>query len=364
MLKTIGREIHKMHAFLRFRERPEGAGDPRFVAWFEPAHDVLPQAASHFARRMGYASWLIATPEATAAWDGKRLQFGPPSAQGPLDIDDAGERLWLTYYRSTFNPARLNTQVMELNMPVRYWKNMPEARLIPELISHAAAGAQRTAQTETVGARRGVAVQIRAEEAQPQRAAAHALESCRRCNLWCHATQAVPGVGPKQARIMLVGEQPGDQEDLAGLPFVGPAGQLLDRALAQAGIGRETVYVTNAVKHFKWEPRGKRRLHKTPAQLEIDACMTWLEQEIAECDPVVIVTLGSTALKSVMHAPRITMQAVAGTILRRGSCMVVPTWHPSFILRTADRARQQSAFDDLVEALQNARDGAIQDDRS
>lgn len=354
MIKTVGREAHKMHAFLRFRERPEAAGDPRFVAWFEPLHDVLPQAAAHFARRMGYTSWLIATPEATAAWNGTRLEFGPPSAQGPLDIDDAGERLWLAYYRSTFNPARLNTQAMELHMPVRYWKNMPEARLIPDLISHAAAGAQRIAQTEAVGVRRGVSVQVSAEDAQPHRKTAHALDACRRCNLWCHATQVVPGIGPDKARIMLVGEQPGDQEDLAGIPFTGPAGQLLDRALTQADIARDTVYVTNAVKHFKWEPRGKRRLHKTPAQQEIDACMMWLEQEIAECDPAVIVTLGSTALKSVMHAPKITMQAVAGATIEYAGRLVMPTWHPAFILRVPDAARQQAAFDDMVHALRKA----------
>src|SRR5688572_14799864 len=111
------------------------------------------------------------------------------------------------------------------------------------------------------------------------------LNGCRRCELWRNATQGVPGRGPKHAALMLVGEQPGDEEDRQGLPFVGPAGRLLDRALAAAGIDRADVYVTNAVKHFKWEPRGKRRLHKKPKASEVSACNVWLAQEIAKVQP-------------------------------------------------------------------------------
>ncbi len=126
------------------------------------------------------------------------------------------------------------------------------------------------------------------------------LDQCRNCPLWQYATQAVPGEGPDSARLMLVGEQPGDQEDLAGRPFVGPAGQLLDRALAAAGIERAQVYVTNAVKHFKYELRGKRRLHKKPAELEIAACHAWYESEVATVQPALIVALGATAVRAVL----------------------------------------------------------------
>src|SRR3954466_9923185 len=126
-----------------------------------------------------------------------------------------------------------------------------------------------------------------------------AARECRDCPLWEKGTQTVFGEGSARAEAMLVGEQPGDQEDLQGHPFVGPAGQLLDRALAQAGVDRKTVYVTNAVKHFKWEPRGKRRLHKTPAQREIEACAQWLDGEIAALRPRVLVCLGATAGRAV-----------------------------------------------------------------
>src|SRR3954463_16269198 len=125
---------------------------------------------------------------------------------------------------------------------------------------------------------------------------------CQDCPLWANATQTVFGVGDPHARIMLVGEQPGDEEDRKGLPFVGPAGRLLDRALEAAGVDREHLYVTNAVKHFKWEQRGKRRLHKTPAQREIDACHQWLEGEIAALRPQVIVCLGATAARALLGA--------------------------------------------------------------
>src|SRR6202012_296446 len=127
------------------------------------------------------------------------------------------------------------------------------------------------------------------------------LDECRRCALWRDATQAVGGEGQRHASIMLIGEQPGDAEDVQGKPFVGPAGALLDKALQDAGVARNEVYVTNAVKHFKWTPRGKRRMHKTPAQREIDACEYWLERELSSVKPQVIVTLGATALKAMRH---------------------------------------------------------------
>ena len=177
MAKAVKREAHKMHAFLRFRERDPAAGDPRFIAWFEPAHDVLPNAAGHFAKRMGRASWLIVTPDGTAASDGETVCFGPAPAGRPaeVDIDDQGEALWLTYYRSIYNPSRLNTGAMEMHMPVRYWKNLPEGRLIPGLISAAGAGARRTGQAQGVGARQGTQVRVEAAQAMPARALPSAL---------------------------------------------------------------------------------------------------------------------------------------------------------------------------------------------
>jgi uracil-DNA glycosylase len=178
-----------------------------------------------------------------------------------------------------------------------------------------------------------------------------AAQACRDCPLWEHATQTVFGEGSPRAEVMLVGEQPGDQEDLQGHPFVGPAGQLLDRALAEAGVDRKLVYVTNAVKHFKWEPRGKRRLHKTPAQREIEACHQWLEGEIRVIRPRVIVCLGATAAKALLGPDfRVSTQRGRYVTSRHAEC-VFATFHPSALLRLRDENERQKAFGQLVEDL-------------
>ena len=357
MAKAVKREAHKMHAFLRFRERAPEAGDPRFIAWFEPAHDVLANAAGHFARRMGRASWLIVTPDGTAASDGESLRFGPAPAGRPaeVDIDDQGEALWLAYYRSIYNPSRLNASAMEMHMPVRYWKNLPEGRLIPGLMSAASAGERRTGQAQAVGERQGALVRVDAAQAMPPRALPSALAQCRNCDLWRNATQAVAGAGPGSAALMLVGEQPGDQEDLRGLPFTGPAGKVLDDAMREAGVERQAAYLTNAVKHFKWEPRGKRRIHKTPAQREVDACNPWLKQELATVAPRVVVALGSTALRALTGRRDISLSSVQGQALRLDGRWVVPTWHPSYVLRLPGREEQGAAFNAMLAALRLAK---------
>ncbi|HEU4816937.1 UdgX family uracil-DNA binding protein [Janthinobacterium sp.] len=355
MVKAVRREEHDMHAYVRFRERAESDGAPRFVAWFEPMHEVLPQVARHFARRMGSASWMIATPGASMLWDGATLHAGPALLRGAADIDDAGEALWLTYYRSIFNPARVNADLLHSHIPSRFWKNLPEGAIVPAMLSGAANGDRRTGQTASVGQRQGAAmIPIAAERAQPVRATATTLDQCRRCELWQHATQAVPGTGQHTARIMLVGEQPGDQEDLAGLPFVGPAGALLDQALREAGVARDSIYLTNAVKHFKWEPRGKRRLHKTPAQREILACHGWLEEEIQRVKPQVIVTLGSTALKSVLQDGAAAMTPLIGTPIEHDGRWVVTVYHPSYVLRAPDEESRRQAYAVIVDGLRQA----------
>lgn len=184
---------------------------------------------------------------------------------------------------------------------------------------------------------------------QPQR-----LDECRRCPLWQNATQAVGGAGPAHAAIMVVGEQPGDQEDLAGQPFVGPAGHLLDAAFAAAGLERRSVYLTNAVKHFKWTPRGKRRLHKTPAQAEIAACEYWLERELASVAPRVLVALGGTALKAVTRNAHATLKEAMAAPFQLQGRWVVACWHPSYVLRVPDAEAKARANADLVAALRTA----------
>jgi len=180
------------------------------------------------------------------------------------------------------------------------------------------------------------------------KAAAH---ECRGCDLYKTATQVVFGAGPRAARVMFVGEQPGDQEDRQGAPFVGPAGALLDKALEEAGIPRSEVYVTNAVKHFKWEPRGKRRIHKKPRMSEIKACRPWLEAEVRAIEPVVVVCLGASAAQSVL-GPDFKLMHHRGQVLSSTlAARVVATIHPSAVLRAPDAEGRRAAFAMLVEDL-------------
>jgi uracil-DNA glycosylase family protein len=177
-----------------------------------------------------------------------------------------------------------------------------------------------------------------------------ATRGCTGCELWEPATQTVFGAGPASAWLMVVGEQPGDREDLAGEPFVGPAGRLLDRALEQAGITRVETYVTNAVKHFRFEQRGSRRIHKTPAVGHVRACRPWLDAELRLVRPAVVATLGATAAKALLGSTfRITESR--GTVLEWEGVALVPTVHPSAILRL-DPAERDAAFDALVADLQ------------
>jgi DNA polymerase len=162
------------------------------------------------------------------------------------------------------------------------------------------------------------------------------LDHCRRCELWEHATQGVPGEGPGGARLMLVGEQPGDEEDVQGRPFVGPAGRLLRKLLDEAGIAVERVFLTNAVKHFFFEPRGKRRIHKTPMQRHIAACHAWLEGELARVRPSVIVTLGATALAAVYGGKIAIAEARTRKLQDPHGTPIVATYHPSAVLRVPD----------------------------
>ena len=178
---------------------------------------------------------------------------------------------------------------------------------------------------------------------------------CQDCPLWANATQTVFGAGDPHARVMLVGEQPGDEEDRKGLPFVGPAGRLLDRALEAAGVEREHLYVTNAVKHFKWQARGKRRLHKTPAQREIDACHQWLEREVQAVKPHVIVALGSTAAKAII-SPGFKVSVQRGQFVESALApFVFATFHPSALLRLRAEEEKEAAFKQLVNDLKLVR---------
>lgn len=339
MAKSVRRDIHKMRAFLRFREVADDTG-PRFIAWFEPDHHIVRANARFFVDRFHTMRWSILTPDVSLHWDGKTLVEGPGASKADAPQDDPVEATWKTYYASIFNPARLKTGAMLKEMPRKYWKNMPETALVAELIK--GARARELAMVETARMTGPGDNATKAWAALRDEAAA-----CTRCHLHKHATQTVFGEGPVDAPLMLIGEQPGDQEDLAGRPFVGPAGQLLDDALAQAGIDRSAAYLTNAVKHFKFEPRGKRRIHATPDAGEISACRWWVEQELLIVRPKVVIALGATAGRSLLgKAVTIARERGRAIPLDSGAEAWV-TVHPSYLLRLPDpeaKAAQHAAF--------------------
>lgn len=177
-----------------------------------------------------------------------------------------------------------------------------------------------------------------------------AVQGCRGCDLYKNATQAVFGEGRVGAEVMLAGEQPGDQEDLQGRPFVGPAGKVLDKALEAAGIDRDDVYVTNAVKHFKWEPRGKRRIHKKPSGMQIAACRPWFDAEVEAVRPQVIVAMGATAAQALL-GPKFKVTQERGKVISTGGIPIVATVHPSSILRAPDSESRHAEMARFIDDL-------------
>lgn len=403
----VRRDLHKMHAFLRFRKvleptdptpRPVVLDEPvlasadphahhlvlatdtpfgtvrseieacdppaapeatceHFIAWYQPNHRILPLAAPFFVERFAIMRWTILTPDASVSWNpsAKQLTWSPGLPRESAPAEDELETLWRSYYASIYNPARLNPEAMRSEMPVRYWKNLPEVSLIPNLIT------QSKTRVNTM-----VATQKKQPTASPfvpehhiLTAIRNALPSCQGCDLYCHATQVVGGQGPVHASLMLIGEQPGDQEDLQGLPFVGPAGKVLDKVLAELHIDRSELFLTNAVKHFKYVQRGKLRLHQNPRMSEINACRPWLLAEIDAVRPRVILCLGASASKSLLGGTFALMRDRGKVHETPYASHVLATIHPSAVLRGRDEQSRHQLYaflkDDLALAQHTAR---------
>ncbi|HQS30387.1 UdgX family uracil-DNA binding protein [Polaromonas sp.] len=359
LAQAVRRDMHKMKAFVRFTSaqdetfRSQPTGGPLHVAWFEPEHHIIEATAPFFARRFTQMRWAILTPECSIRWDGSKIDIGPGASKADAPPADAGEQLWLTYYQHIFNPARLKLKMMQKEMPRKYWKNLPEAQFISALTAQSAQRQMamigqapstprrripvfRDGRAATERAQTALALdQVQGGEKPLDLATLNlAAQRCRACPIGQHATQAVCGEGPAHARVMVVGEQPGDQEDLRGRPLIGPAGQLFDRALADLGWPRSSLFITNAVKHFKYEPRGKRRLHKTPSQLEASACLHWLESEIDLVRPEVVIALGATAAASLLGRHVAVMSERGQWFARADGLRVLVTLHPAALLRT------------------------------
>ncbi len=342
--KAIRRDLHKMHAFLRFRRLETPEGGERFIAWFEPDHYIVEAVAGFFVDRFRGLVWSILTPIGSLHWDRETLTIGPPGKRADLPPGDGFEAGWTQYYESTFNPARVNPALMRKEMPVRYWRNLPEAASIARLIQEAPARVEEMIRQEaamTLKRNPEKAVAAMADQ-NPQSLAELNQIIAASEPLVPGATRAVLGEGPIGAAIAFVGEQPGDQEDLQGRPFIGPAGQLLDGAMEKAGIDRSHVYVTNAVKHFKFEQRGKRRIHQKPTAGEVKHYRWWLVKELDFVRPGLVVALGATA------ALALTGKAVAISQARGearfGDFPGYVTVHPSYLLRLPDETAKREAY--------------------
>lgn len=350
LAKSVRRDYHKMTAFVRFKEMPLAPGEVarrRFISWFEPDHFIVARVAPFFKRRFTDMDWLILTPKGSASWDGDALRVTDIAAEKP-DLADDTDDLWKTYYASIFNPARLKVKMMTTEMPRKYWKNLPEAELIPGLIA--------SAETRVIDmAAKAPSVppafhhRLQTDLGQEPAVAAGSLEAlcaeaegCTRCPLHCNATQTVFGEGPEGAQVMLVGEQPGDEEDLAGRPFVGPAGRLLNGVLEGADIDRCGLYLTNAVKHFKYEPRGKRRIHQRPNAGEVQTCRWWLQREIELVKPKLVVAMGATALMALTEMRQSLEEVRSRPIAIEDGRTLFVTVHPSYLLRLPDETRRQA----------------------
>jgi DNA polymerase len=342
----VAQAEHQMRAFAQFRPFPDADGRPVQVAWFEPAHRVTEAAAEFFTHRFARRPFALLTPDVCAHWDGRALGFTPGADPADAPQEAGLEAFWRNLAAvapipqpiSRPEPARPEPAPSEPKPP-------PMARQTHKTSSeNLIRAAQRTARDAAYDGLAPTSLE-----------AVHVgLQMCRRCDLYRDATQGVSGEGPVRARLMFVGEQPGDQEDLAGHPFVGPAGQMLDKALAQAGVPRGETFVTNAVKHFKHELRGKKRIHKTPNTGEVTACRWWLDHERRLVRPRVIVAMGATAALSVFGKPVAIGASRQQAHQLADQAQGVVTYHPSYLLRLPDHDARVKAYGLFVDDLKFA----------
>lgn len=347
MEKSVRRDVHKAKAFVRFRKTEDSKGE-HYIAWHQPDHYVLPIVAPFFQRRFEAMRWTILTPDASVTWDGKNLFFGEGVSANSAPKVDELEDLWKTYYRSIFNPARIKIKAMKAEMPVRYWATLPETEVISEILSEAPSRVD-------VMIKHSEELQSSAADFLPKDATLDELKAaakhCKGCDLFEKAHQTVFGEGAIDAKLMLVGEQPGSEEDESGQPFVGPAGEVLNEALRVAEIKRENIYITNAVKHFRFVYRDSFREHRGPSRFHIQACKPWLNAEINIVQPQVIVCLGNTAARSLI-GPGFTMKQSRGK-WSGDKPSLIGSYHPSMILRS--KAELKSLYmnyliEDLIKA--------------
>lgn len=356
--KAVSRDRHKMTAFVRFRKSPYSERE-HYSAWFEPSHHILRLTSDFFCKRFSNMDWSIFTPEGSAHWNQTTLVFGEAGTRQDIPDTEIMEQLWCTYFSNIFNPARLRLDAMQSEMPIKYWKNLPEAPIIARLTREAESRTRHMVDAmPTQEPRFAESALYRAEVTTTGADTIDQLRAsvlhCDKCAHACDATQAVFGHGPETARIMVVGEQPGDSEDVQGKPFVGPSGKLIRSLLSTLSVDSDTIYFTNAVKHFKYTVRGKRRLHKTPSVSDIEHCRSWLMDEIWLIRPAVIIALGSTATRSLLGR-NVSMSEERGRLQRLGEASsLMVTHHPARVLRAVNANDQRRFREELSADLAQA----------
>ncbi len=416
--KAVRRDAHKMHAFVRFRRiEDEGARNgERFIAWYEPSHLIVEREARFFRERFPEMDWSILSPDRCSHWDGAAVTFTEGVTRDRAPDHDELEEMWCSYYASIFNPARVKLKAMAAEMPRKFWPTLPETAQLPELLADVPRRLEVMAKTS----------RRMADSAHPfvppgggldeLRAA---LPGCEGCELHRDSTRPVMGEGPADARVVLLGEQPGDMEERAGRPFVGPAGRVLRHAMGEARMLEDAVYLTNAVKHFRHEVdgpergrapagraigsmadavagtlpgtgdeseggsgsgsgsgsasgsasgsgsggapatgRGKRRIHKRPTAQHASRCQPWLDAELEAVHPAVLVTLGATAMRAV-HGPTARMPdplSPPSSTASRYAPATLRTFHPAAILRAKEGPRREQMRAHLVATLRQAQE--------
>ncbi|NRA65639.1 MAG: TIGR03915 family putative DNA repair protein [Pseudobacteriovorax sp.] len=332
--KELGRDSHKCKAFLRFRKQPEGFYQARYAS----KHYVLKGLVEYFSTRFAAMDFEIITPWESLRWFAGKAQYTESGEVfDAIDSDDFDD-LWLTYYRNTYNPARLNMKATLAEMPKYLWKNMPETELIPEMI--ATSDQQVDAMLEAAPK-----FQLDTSSLNSLTDVSRAVSECRACLLCDGFGNAVPGRGQKDAAIMIVGEQPGDHEEKAGKPFVGPSGKLLAKILREESLGEESIYLTNTVKHFRHRKEGARRIHMRPSQTSIHACRAFLIAEIQIVRPQVILCLGITSSRALRGVYAQLNDAEEILDFGFGEVKVISGPHPAAIMRAAGAKREQLLFD-------------------
>jgi uracil-DNA glycosylase len=349
MQYEIEKDIHRFHAFLRFKKHIDNEGEI-FIAFYKPDHSILRAALQTFVERFGSMRWVIFTPECSAYWNTKTLAIQDTKIDIPQVNDQEMETLWSSYYSSVFNPTRSNEKLLKQHIPSRFRSNMPELEDVDHLLQNAS---KRT--DHMIESAPSLAISSSVESLQDLNIQ---LQQCVACPIGLNGTRAVAGQG-SFGGIMLIGEQPGDEEEKSGNPFVGPAGEVLNQVFHDLNLNRNMIYITNAVKHFKFVMRGKSRIHDRPSPAEIGICRSWLNEEIRFVQPPVIICLGASAAQSVLGVKLDVGKNLNKEFTHPSGAIILVTYHPAAILRVPDPDRKREMYSQILRSLANAQARSI-----